>query len=154
MDADKTTKTKSMASWQEIIGTSNQDVKSIFGISNFLQAAVEDKLDLLMVALMKLHTIFDDNWKSVDRELHDEKEGLVHKLHRCSDEEAITVNKISILVDEMEKEEEKPDVQIDNSRTTEYEELIFSVHGDVRFLNGVVDKEITRLRNEVIDQHK
>ena len=92
-----------------------------------------------MVAMIKLQHSIDgkeDNYKSLQEALYDKDEGVFKTLDNQKEE-------IKLLVSELEE---------NNSRIKELEEITFKIDDDVKFLQAIIQckgKEITKLQDEV-----
>ena len=92
-----------------------------------------------MVAMIKLQNSIDgkeDNYKSLQEALYDKDEGVFKTLDNQKEE-------IKLLVSELEE---------NNSRIKELEEITFKIDDDVKFLQAIIQckgKEITKLQDEV-----
>ena len=73
------TSRKQIASWSEIKEQS-EGLESIFGLADLSQVKLEDKMDLMMVAMVKLHKVMEDKFDSISVAINKEEEGIEPRL--------------------------------------------------------------------------
>ena len=149
-DKDKNKTNDFMAGWDVIMGQADQqaqeeDQGDIFGLADFKQVSTDEKLDLLMVAMNKMHKAFQSRADMTHNLLHHEKEGLLVKTqeHDVQIQDYKATKKI--LVDQMEENSEK---------VLELEEIVSSLHDENQYMRGVIqklDRQLTHLEHQLAD---
>ena len=102
-----------------------------------------------MVAMVKLHTSFEEKFQSVDRQINDDKDGIIPRLDAAVAASDNNASKISVLAGQIENIQDGKNTE----SIAECEELITSLDNQVQFLNAVAqkqDREITSLKKKIL----
>ena len=59
------------------------DAESIFGTTDFTQLGMEDKMDLMMGGMLKLFSVFNTKFNTIDDTLYDRKNEVLPKVDDC-----------------------------------------------------------------------